>query len=193
VTHIAGGWEVGGILTVSTGTPFTLAMGGDPIGIKNGDSADFPDRIAGCNPINSNYRSTGQYLNIACFTPPTAPVSMTAQCAVNSFSGAAAAPSGQIYCQNLFGNNGRNSLIGPGLSTLDASIYKNNYIRRISESFNAQFRVEMFNALNHANYQSPIGTSTVFSSTGGPVSGAGKLTALATDARQIQLSLKVIW
>ena len=194
VSHLAGGWELGGILTASTGTPFTLTMG-DPMGINNGDSLGYPDRIPGCNTVLPNYRSTLQYLNTACFTPPSVPTASVASlpygCA--PFTGAAAAPSGQTYCANLFGNNGRNSLVGPGLFDLDFSVFKNNYIRRISETFNVQFRAEMFNVLNHANFQQPICCSAILNQDGSSVSGAGQLSSTATDNREIQLSLKMIW
>jgi hypothetical protein len=56
---------------------------------------------------------------------------------------------------NKWGNLGRNTLIGPGVSKLDVSVFKNNRIRRISENFNAQFRAEFFNVLNRANFASP--------------------------------------
>ena len=194
VSHLAGGWELGGILTASTGTPFTLTMG-DPMGINNGDSLGYPDRMPGCNTVLPNYRSTLQYLNTACFAPPTVPTASVASlpypCA--PFTGAAAAPSGQTYCANLFGNNGRNSLVGPGLFDLDFSVFKNNYIRRISETFNVQFRAEMFNVLNHANFQQPICCSAILNQDGSSVSGAGQLSSTATDNREIQLSLKMIW
>ena len=194
VSHLAGGWELGGILTASTGTPFTLTMG-DPMGINNGDSLGYPNRLAGCNTVSPNYRSTLQYVNTACFTPPSVPTASVASlpygCA--PFTGAAAAPSGQTYCANLFGNNGRNSLVGPGLFDLDFSVFKNNYIRRISETFNVQFRAEMFNVLNHANFQQPICCSAILNQDGSSVSGAGQLSSTATDNREIQLSLKMIW
>jgi hypothetical protein len=100
-----------------------------------------------------------------------------------------------IYCQNLFGNNGRNSLVGPGLTNLDFMVFKNNYIHRISESFNVQFRAEIFNILNHPNYLPPIDNETIFSSSGALASGnPGKLdTTGGFESRQIQLSLKMIW
>jgi Carboxypeptidase regulatory-like domain/TonB dependent receptor-like, beta-barrel/TonB-dependent Receptor Plug Domain len=196
VTHLAGGWELGGIVTASTGTPFTLTMG-DPMGINNGDSLGFPNRLAGCNPISPNYRTTLQYVNTACFTPPTVPTASVASlpygCAPFTGAGIPAAPSGQTYCANMFGNNGRNSLVGPGLFNLDFSVFKNNYIPRISESFNAQFRVEMFNVLNHANFQQPLCCSAIFNQDGSPASSAGQLSTTAADNREIQLSLKVIW
>jgi len=99
------------------------------------------------------------------------------------------------YCQNLFGDNGRNSLIGPGLTNLDFLAFKNNYVRRISEAFNVQFRAEIFNILNHPNYLPPIDNETIFSSTGAVASGTpGKLDSTGGfESRQIQLSLKVIW
>ena len=196
VNHILGGWEFSAILTASTGTPFVVVMDGDPIQIKNGDSVTYPSRLAGCNPINSNFKSNGlQYVNVSCFTPPVAPVSMAAQCDQQFYSGAIApAPAGTVYCANLYGNAGRNQLIGPKVVNLDFSVYKNNYFPRVSEGFNVQFRAEMFNVLNHANFQSPLCGScqTIFNEDGSP-SGGGFLNSTSTEARQIQLSLKLIW
>ena len=34
-------------------------------------------------------------------------------------------------------------------------MFKNNYIKKISENFNVQFRAEIFNILNHANFARP--------------------------------------
>src|ERR1700730_13753670 len=193
LSHLAGGWELGAILTGSTGTPFIVAMDGDPIRIKNGDSLTFPSRLPGCNPINPNWKATLQYVNLSCFTPPVAPASMAAQCDTAFFSAVTKpAPSGMVYCANLFGNAGRHQLIGPKIVNLDFSAYKNNYIRRILESVNLQFRADIFNVLNHANFQSPLCGScqTIFTEKGAPEGGG--LNATSTEARQIQLSLKVI-
>jgi hypothetical protein len=94
---------------------------------------------------------------------------------------------------NRWGNLGRNNLIGPGMSKLDVSVFKNNRIRRISETFNAQFRAEFFNILNHANFASPTDHATVFDQSGNPVSSAGLITSTQTISRQIQFALKLIW
>src|SRR5207253_7262441 len=59
------------------------------------------------------------------------------------------------FCPNIRGNLGRNSIIGPGLFNVDFSVLKNNYIPRISETFNVQFRAEMFNVLNRTNFAPP--------------------------------------
>ena len=82
---------------------------------------------------------------------------------------------------------------GPGLVDLDFSVFKNNYVRKISETFNAQFRAEMFNILNRPNFLSPTGNSAVFNVDGTPVGGAGLITGTSTTAREIQFGLKVIW
>ena len=94
---------------------------------------------------------------------------------------------------NRWGNLGRNSLIGPGVSNLDFSIFKNNPVKHISENFNAQFRAEFFNILNRANFASPTQNLAVFDQGGLPVSSAGLITSTQTTSRQIQLALKLIW
>jgi hypothetical protein len=112
-----------------------------------------------------------------------------------AFAGAAApAPSGQTYCANLRGDLGRNSIIGPGLSKLDFSVFKNNRIRRISENFNAQFRAEIFNIFNRANFGSPTDNLAAFDQNGVPQSQTiGLLDSPQTTSRQIQFALKLIW
>ena len=98
------------------------------------------------------------------------------------------------YCANLRGNLGRNTIIGPGLSKLDFSVFKNNYVRRISESFNAQFRAEIFNIFNRANFGSPTDNLAVFDQNGvQQTQTAGLLTSTQTTSRQIQFALKLIW
>jgi hypothetical protein len=98
-------------------------------------------------------------------------------------------------CFNLRGNSGRNVLIGPGTLNLDFSIFKNNYVKRISENFNLQFRAEFFNILNRANFAVPItpDNTDIFDSTGAPTGVAGLLTSTSTTAREIQFALKLIW
>jgi hypothetical protein len=85
-------------------------------------------------------------------------------------------------CFNLRGNAGRNILTGPGTSSLDFSLFKNNPIKRISENFNVQFRAEVFNILNRANFAAPVAPDnvTIFDSSGASVAGAGLLTSTTT-------------
>ena len=101
-----------------------------------------------------------------------------------------------LWCFNLGGNPGRNSLVGPGISELDFSVFKNNNIKRISETFNVQFRVEFFNILNHANFAVPVTPdNTDMLDLSGTVLTrvAGLLTSTSTDPREIQFALKLTW
>jgi len=154
-------------------------------------------RVAALERLAAQNPSTGDpnhYLNLNCFTPPALPAGVSAAslpfpCNPGSPAVAAAYPN---TCLNLFGNNGRNSLIGPNLTDFDFSLFKNNYIPRISEAFNIQFRAEFFNILNHPNFQPPFDTNTIFDANGVLNLAAGKINFTATDSRQIQLGLKLV-
>jgi hypothetical protein len=195
-----GGWQLVGLYKASTGQPFTPIFGGDPQGTQLDETGEVPSYIPGCKLLDSNFKKDPNgpiYLNPNCFTLPTVPTSSLASlpypCA--TFSGATPLPpsSGLTYCANLRGNLGRNIIIGPGLSKLDFSVFKNNRIRRISESFNAQFRAEIFNIFNRANFSSPTDFLQVFDHNGVPTGSAGLIDSTQTTSRQIQFALKLIW
>jgi hypothetical protein len=172
-SYLAGGWELGTIVTATSGTPFTVTTGGggDPLNTGfNGDfSMDFPDLVAGCNPIHGGVT----YLNTNCFAL------------------APAVPNGV-----LVGNAGRNRFYGPGLKTVDLSAFKNI---RVMERLKLQFRAEFFNVLNHPNLAAPnflndANNSVAFDGSGNPIPGsAGVLGSTSTASRQIQLGLKAIF
>ena len=86
-----------------------------------------------------------------------------------------------------FGNVGRGSLNGPGLADVDFAVVKNTVV---SERVSVQFRSEFFNLFNRVNFGPP--NTTVFSS-GVPSVTAGAITTLATNPRQIQFGLKLIF
>jgi hypothetical protein len=167
LTWVASGWQLGGLYKASSGQPFTPILGGDPAGQKLDETSQLPDRLAGpgCD-ILTNVGNPNQYIKTQCLAFPGV---------------------------NKWGNLGRNTLVGPGMSKLDVSVFKNNRIRRISESFNAQFRAEFFNVLNRANFASPTDHSTVFDQSGNPISSAGLITSTQTTSRQIQFAIKIIW
>jgi hypothetical protein len=85
-----------------------------------------------------------------------------------------------------FGNVGRNTVISPGLANVDLSIFKNTDI----ESSRLQFRVEIFNLFDRANFATP--DMTVFINEQ-PNPTAGRITRTRTPARQIQLGLRLIF
>ena len=182
-SHLLGGWQLGGIITAETGVPFTPLIGGDPLGENSTDPFAYPSRVPGpgCgSPVNPG--NPNNYVKLQCFSVPMATPAIAALC--TPFS---AVPGS---CANLFGNAGRNSVIGPGLVTWDFSLVKNTHVK---ERFNLQFRAEFFNILNKANFGTPVDNSTFFDSGGNPVGGAGALDTTSTTSRQIQLGLKVIF
>jgi hypothetical protein len=86
-----------------------------------------------------------------------------------------------------YGNLGRGVFRGPGLSALDVSAFQNT---AVSERASLQFRAEIFNVLNRANFGTP--NAVVFSGSAYSPS-AGLITATATASRQIQFGLKLIF
>ena len=88
-----------------------------------------------------------------------------------------------------YGNVGRNILQGPSLAETDLSAAKKF---ALSERLNLQFRAEIFNLLNHANFNTP--NPVVYASaTGGPSPTAGVITSTSTSSRQVQFGLQLLW
>jgi hypothetical protein len=202
---VANGWELGGILKLNDGPPFTPTFGtsgGDPQGVNSTDPWAFPDRLSGggCSSL-VNKGNPNNYIKTQCFSVPLAPsaafFNAPAPLGCDPAFGQSTDSSAPNYlwCFNLRGNAGRNILPGPGLVNMDFSLFKNNPVRRISESFNVQFRAEIFNILNHANFALPVepDNTDVFDETGAPTGTEGLLTKTTTSSRQIQFALKVIW
>lgn len=163
------GWQLGGVFEASTGAPFTPLIGGDALGLKSTDvNVDVPNLITGpgCGSL-VNPGNSAHYIKTQCFSVPN-PIT-------------------------LRGDLGRNTLIGPGLMNFDFSIFKNNYIKAISDRFNAQFRAEFFNVLNHPNFAPPLDHKNVFDSSGQALGDAGLITTTQTPSREIQFALKLIW
>jgi len=202
-SYLAGGWELGTIITATTGSPFTptIGGGGDPLGTGfNGDfSMDFANLVQGCNPVQGGVK----YLNTKCFALPQATPDIAAQCqpfgfkTPNPSKGDPGSAGILGTCTNLVGNAGRNSIYGPGLTTVDFSIFKNTHVPRISEAFNIQFRAEFFNIMNHPNFAAPNflndSNNSIFDASGAPIAKAGVIGSTSTEARRIQLGLKLVW
>jgi hypothetical protein len=81
-----------------------------------------------------------------------------------------------------YGSAGRNLIYGPGLATVNISLFKNIPIR---ERLRFQFRFEMFNALNHGNFTNPAATFGTAS--------FGNITSTSTSARNIQFGAKLLF
>ena len=155
------GWSVNSIVTIQSGFPFTPQLSYNPA--NTGDTR---------NPVRPflNPNFTGpvvegnpvHWFNPAAFImPPTA--------------------------LGFEGNVGRNTYIGPGVATWDFSMLKDT---SITERMTLQFRAELFNILNRANFNVP--NLIVFTPSG--LSGtAGAINSTSTSARQVQFGLKLLW
>jgi carboxypeptidase family protein/TonB-dependent receptor-like protein len=205
---LADGWELGLIFTASDGVPFTATWGtgNDPANSRSSDSFGYPNRLggSGCATL-TNPGNPSNYIKTECFAIPTAPdpTFWTNNCNPAPPSLGGTVDPASLQCFNLRGNSGRNILIGPGVTNLDFSVFKNNQIKRISENFNVQFRVEMFNILNHPNFAPPgtgDGNNDIFDATGtslastpAAVGSAGVLVKTTIPERQIQFAMKIIF
>jgi hypothetical protein len=216
--HALGGWELGLIFTASDGVPVTPSWGtgSDPGNTNSSDDWAFPNRLGGpgCKTLTHHGNVNG-YIKSECFQVPTWPDPNTwsPNCDPQPPSlvdvngnpirinnpqnpGLDGAPWLPAYpCFNLRGNSGRNIVTSPGVTELDFSVFKNNYFKSISERFNIQFRAEIFNILNHANFAPPITpvNTDIFDGTGALSGGVGQLTKTTTTAREIQFAIKVIF
>ncbi len=186
--QILHGWGVGSIATFAGGVPFTVENSGNRSQNKL-SGASFADRPnlapgASTNPTHGVSRGCNYPGRppIASGTPVGTPDMYFDPCAF------VPQPLG------TFGNLGRNTLIGPGMATVDFSISKHF---RISEQKELLFRAECFNLANHPNFQAPtLNFRRIFNAAAaGQLSAtAGRLTSPTTTAsRQIQFSLKFIF
>jgi len=96
------------------------------------------------------------------------------------------------------GNLGKNTVTAPGYLSTDFSLSKDT---RIFERLNTQFRAEIFNIFNHANFGIPAlnAFTAVGGLTGSPTgfpgnaANAGQITSIVGTSRQIQLALKFLF
>jgi hypothetical protein len=170
---VANGWEASGIFFVQNGLPFTPTIAGDSLGLKGTAPYNVPNRIKntpGCGSGVLSRRAVG-YINLSCFTFPSPNADGT----------------------TVYGNVGRNSLLGPSLSELDFSAMKTTPLRGDDPTMKLQFRAEFYNVLNHSNFSPPIANRTVFTATGTTVGTAGNITSTVTTSRQIQFGMKLVF
>jgi hypothetical protein len=200
------GWWVSGIFTSLSGFPFTVNLGQNRSrsGTDNGPSGlDRPSWTPG-------------------FADKDITSGMSAGCGLSTTSGGVttlgfpAAKLGTVQhwydpCAfslqpvGVLGNVGRNRIRGPDFRDLDFSIVKDTGIKWLGEAGKVQFRAEIFNVLNRANYALPgrlvytgtlaDGPGNTTENPGGTVGGgsAGVITSTVGTSRQIQLALKIMF
>jgi hypothetical protein len=192
---VFGGWNLMGIAQMRSGNPLTVFLQANRSQSKWSPSAsplvgpDRPSLATGYTYKSAVIGDPNQYFDPRAFVLQ---------------------PSGTL------GNTGRNAFIGPNLRTFDLALVKNT---RITERFNAQFRVESFNLFNRANFSNPgllvfAGTPAAinapstaanavacqpFDASGNPdptkpcqkLASFGIIRQTTTSARQIQLALRL--
>jgi hypothetical protein len=148
------GWGVNGIVTVQSGQPFHLIWTLDDY---DGSGTFFPKPDV-VGPIKYNYHDPSNFLDLTSFAVPCTldGVGNFASDCVNVVPGTTTpCPAVGPNCVNSmhFGNEGRNSLLGPNYRQFDFSIFKNT---SITERVKLELRLEGYNLLNHPNFASPL-------------------------------------
>jgi hypothetical protein len=167
--HVLGGWELSGIVYANSGRHYTASTSScvqDYAGLGlcgSTNSGARPDIIG--DPQANAPHTVDKWFNTAAF---------------------ARVPSSQARP----GDEGRGTIVGPGVVRWDASFFKNT---KISERLNTQFRAEFFNILNHTNFGQGAPASAFSSLSFSPTSTLFGRIANARDPRQIQLALKLIF
>jgi len=129
--HVLGNWQVNGITTFMSGTPFTVenqSYNYDAPEIT-GFSAFRPNLMGNPNKgpkTVAEWFNTGAFQRLDLVTTPA----------------------------GVYGNEGRNVVEGPGLTQWDLSAFKNILF---TESKSLQFRAELFNLFNRSNFRLPNG------------------------------------
>jgi len=194
LNQIIGNWTLTGIYIYQSGEPYTLS--------------------SGVRTSNGTHVSTGMMIgpkNTGGFLLPSPP-GVTGPVLYRTGGISTTLTDPHLNCQNVIGTgtyfcipppgqngDGRNTLDGPNFWNLDAGLLK---MFDITERFRLQFRAEIFNVLNHPNFENPrnatVGSPTVTSSGFGQtccstasVTSAAQVNPIGEPMRVIQLGLKL--
>ena len=178
IGRILDGWRVGSIVKIQTGQRFTPILSGNRSRsqVQNGSQNDRPDLVPGRKPDDIILGGANRYFD------PTAFV---------------------VQPAGFLGTASRNMLTGPGQINVDFSITKHFPLRGLGEGTGLEFRTEIFNLFNRANFFIPIngaqvytGTATVPAPTATsatPLATAGQIVQTLGTSRQLQFALKLIF
>lgn len=163
-------WQLNGILTLQTGTPYSIV---DIVGNNIIQRANFAPGFSGnVETSGSTQERLGGFFNTAAFVASRPIIA----------GGNLGVPNNPTFDpNNPFGNTSRNFLYGPGQKNMDFSVVK---FIPITESVRGEFRTEFFNIFNWANFANPNNNVAV------PVT-FGRITATSAGPRVIQFAFKV--
>jgi hypothetical protein len=155
---LIGGWQISDTLVIQSGQPFTAVMPIDnSYSLAGSNYAWYPNLIG--NPGLQN-RGVKQWFNEAAFATPAA---------------------------GTFGNEHRNQLTGPGLSTTNLSL---NKTFSIWEEVKLQVRGDAQNLFNHPSFGTPANTLAVTSS-GAIATGSSTINSVTVPSRTMQVSARL--
>jgi len=168
---ILNNWQLNGILTLQTGTPYSII---DVVGnniIQRANSA--PGFTGSIETTGSTQERLNGFFNVNAF--------VASRPFVASGTSLGIPTNPNFDPNNPFGNTPRNSLYGPGQKNMDFSIVK---FIPITERVRGEFRTEFFNIFNWANFANPNNNIAVPST-------FGKITSTSAGPRVIQFAFKV--
>jgi Carboxypeptidase regulatory-like domain/TonB-dependent Receptor Plug Domain len=141
--RLAGGWQIGTIMTFQSGSPFTVLNGSDPGRVLLGS-------LVG-NAIRPNFAPGVDVDALRKMTLPEIRAQILAAGTPDIFFRSAATNGGPTVT-NPTGNVPRNFLRSDGLVSIDMNIAKNI---KVAEGRSLQFRADFFNLPNHRNFGIP--------------------------------------
>jgi len=162
---VLGGWQTNGIITVQSGQPFNIIMGGD--NSNTGNANQRPNLIGAVSASCDGSRPGVNCVDVSAFRQP-APYT--------------------------YGNAGRNIVRGPGVNTVNFSAFKNfAFKERFNVQFRAEmFNLLNTPQFNNPNFTLPL-LSAGTAYTASNIANFGTITSTRYDNRQIQFALKFLF
>jgi hypothetical protein len=189
---ILGGWNIGGILNLESGLPFTVHLVGDYYEI--GSVRRGRPNLVG-DP-NAGPKSPAKWFNTSAFRLPPVAVTSFPNLANESLPTEVRL---RPYPIGQYGSAGRNIVESDGIKTLNLSLFKNF---ALNEKVRVQFRTEVFNLLNTTNWGMPNREFIVPSDARildpswnreTESSDFGRVTNTRTDMRKFQFAIKILF
>jgi len=185
------GWQLVVVEQAQTGNPFNVVTN---IATITGTATVRPDLIGALPSINPhpNNDSNGFPVSYQWFDgqttvcDPRIAAPAAGSCNASSVFALPYSAAGVAH----FGSLGRNVMYGPGFGNTDFSIIKN---LALQGSARVQFRVEIFNLFNQANFGQPGRTATVGSTSFGIISNTRFPTGDSGSSRQVQFAAKFLF
>jgi hypothetical protein len=161
-----GGWDLSSSLTIQSGVPQTLTIGGVDNASTGNQGTDRPSYTGVGNGYAAN-RTPARWFDPASFV---------------------VAPAG------TFGNVGRNTMMTPHFQSIDLALHK-RFPLPYNDQHVIQFRLEAFNVFNHPSWGAPARDITAGAGFPGAQSNAarqgfGVISSTAIPMRQLQMALK---